>query len=108
MKVKDAKVDAASVKAALASVLQFSYDGKKYGVDGDPDVTLNIVAIEGYSNTNDIAGKITKDNMDKTLVSGKTADITKVTVKVAFHNDNGDIVGYVTQEVSTSLSITAK
>ncbi len=108
MKVKDAKVDAASVKAALASVLQFSYDGKKYGVDGDSDVTLNIVAIEGYSNTNDIAGKITKDNMDKTLVSGKTADITKVTVKVAFHNDNGDIVGYVTQEVSTSLSITAK
>ena len=108
MKVKDAKVDAASVKDALASVLQFSYDGKKYGVDGDPDVTLDIVAIEGYSNTDGIAGKITKDNMGTSLVSRKTADITKVTVRVAFHNDNGDIVGYVTQEVSTSLSITAK
>ena len=106
MKLKDAKVDATTIQNALASVIQFSYAGDKYGADGD--YAADIIAIEGYSNVIGGNGKITKDNMDTTLSSGKTADITKVKVRVAFKDAEGNIKGYVTQEVSVSLSITAK
>ena len=106
MKVKEEKVVAGSIQNALASVIQFSYAGDKYGADGD--YVAEITAIEGYSNVIGGNGKITKDNMSTSLTTGKTADITKVTVKVAFKDAEGTIKGYVTQEVSVSLSITAK
>ena len=106
MKLKDEKVDAASIKDALASVIQFSYDGKKYGADGD--YAADIVSIEGYSNVVGGNGKITADNMSTDLTSGKTADITKVTVRVQFLDDNGDVVGTVDQTVNVTFSITAK
>ena len=52
--------------------------------------------------------KITADNMTTVLPSGKTADVTKVTVRVAFHDAYGNTIGYVDKEVKVSLSITAK
>ncbi|MDD6481249.1 MAG: Ig-like domain-containing protein [Lachnospiraceae bacterium] len=106
MKLKDEKVDQVSIQAALASVIQFSYDGKKYGADGD--YTADIVSIEGYSNVVGGNGKITADNMSTALTSGKTADITKVTVRVQFLDDNGAVVGTVDQTVNVTFSITAK
>lgn len=107
MKLKDAKVTSgASIQASLASVIQYSYDGVKYGADGDQSAT--IIAIEGYSNVIGGNGKITADNMTTVLPSGKTADVTKVTVRVAFHDADGNTIGYVDKEVKVSLSITAK
>ena len=107
MKLKDAKVTSgASIQASLASVIQYSYDGVKYGADGDQPAT--IIAIEGYSNVIGGNGKITADNMTTVLPSGKTADVTKVTVRVAFHDADGNTIGYVDKEVKVSLSITAK
>ena len=94
MKLNDAKVTSgASIQASLASVIQYSYDGVKYGADGDKSAT--IIAIEGYSNVIGGNGKITADNMTTVLPSGKTADVTKVTVRVAFHDADGNTIGYV-------------
>lgn len=87
MKLKDSKVDSAGIKAVLASVIQFSYGGDKYGADGD--YAAEITAIEGYSNVIAGNGKITSDNMDTMLASGA-------------------VQGYMTQEVSVSRSITDK
>lgn len=68
MKLKDAKVTSgASIQASLASVIQYSYDGVKYGADGDQSAT--IIAIEGYSNVIGGNGKITADNMTTVLPS---------------------------------------
>ena len=108
MKLKDAKVTSgASIQASLASVIQYSYDGVKYGADGDQPAT--IIAIEGYSNVIGGNGKITADNMTTAVLrSEKTADVTKVTVRVAFHDADGNTIGYVDKEVKVSLSITAK
>ena len=108
MKLKDAKVTSgASIQASLASVIQYSYDGVKYGADGDQSAT--IIAIEGYSNVIGGNGKITADNMTTAVLrSEKTADVTKVTVRVAFHDAEGRTIGYVDKEVKVSLSITAK
>ena len=108
MKLKDAKVTSgASIMASLASVIQYSYDGVKYGADGDQSAT--IIAIEGYSNVIGGNGKITADNMTTAVLpSEKTADVTKVTVRVAFHDADGNTIGYVDKEVKVSLSITAK
>ena len=89
----------------LLPVLLFRH-GVKYGADGDQSAT--IIAIEGYSNVIGGNGKITADNMTTVLPSGKTADVTKVTVRVAFHDADGNIIGYVDKEVKVSLSITAK
>ena len=108
MKLKDAKVTSgASIMASLASVIQYSYDGVKYGADGDQSAT--IIAIEGYSNVIGGNGKITADNMTTAVLpSEKTADVTKVTVRVAFHDADGNLIGHVDKEVKVSLSITAK
>lgn len=108
MKLKDASVTSgSSIQASLASTIQYSYDGVKYGADGDQ--AARIVAVEGYSNgvraTN---GKVDASNMNTVLASGKTVDVTKVTVRVAFHDANGTTIGYVDKEVNISLSFTTK
>lgn len=46
--------------------------------------------------------------MNTVLASGKTVDVTKVTVRVAFHDANGTTIGYVDKEVNISLSFTTK
>ena len=111
MKLKDPKVTTTSaITTELEQVLQFSYDGKNYGPDGD--VTSGyIVGVEGYSNQTvgvDAHSKFNTANRPFALASGKTADITKVIVKVAFHNADGTPVGYVLQEVNVHLTVIAK
>lgn len=89
MKLKESSASVTTgtaISAALASQIQFSYDGVKYGADGDQ--SANIVAVEGYSNTTGIVtpigsyGKVNKDNMNTPLAAGATVDVTKVTVRV--------------------------
>ena len=108
MKLKDARVvSGASIQASLASTIQYSYDGVKYGADGDQAAT--IVSVEGYSNG--VAaqnGKVNAANMNEVLASGKTVNITKVVVRVDFHNAAGTFVGTVNREVNVALSFTTK
>ena len=115
MKLKESSASVTTgtaISAALASQIQFSYDGVKYGADGDQ--SANIVAVEGYSNTTGIVtpmgsyGKVNKDNMNTPLAAGATVDVTKVTVRVAFHDASGNVKGWVDKEVNISLTLTGK
>ena len=115
MKLKESSASVTTgtaISAALASQIQFSYDGVKYGADGDQ--SANIVAVEGYSNTTGIVtpigsyGKVNKDNMNTPLAAGATVDVTKVTVRVAFHDASGNVKGWVDKEVNVSLTLTGK
>ena len=115
MKLKESSASVTTgtaISAALASQIQFSYDGVKYGADGDQ--SANIVAVEGYSNTTGIItptgsyGKVNKDNMNTPLAAGATVDVTKVTVRVAFHDASGNVKGWVDKEVNVSLTLTGK
>ena len=46
--------------------------------------------VEGYSNgVSATNGKVDASNMNTVLASGKTVDVTKVTVRVAFHDEIG-------------------
>ena len=115
MKLKESSASVTTgtaISAALASQIQFSYDGVKYGADGDQ--SANSVAVEGYSNTTGIVtpigsyGKVNKDNMNTPLAAGATVDVTKVTVRVAFHDASGNVKGWVDKEVNVSLTLTGK
>lgn len=108
MKLKDARVvSGSSIQASLASTIQYSYDGVKYGADGDQ--AANIVSVEGYSNgVSATNSKVDVANMNTVLVSGKTVNITKVVVRVYFHNAAGDVLGTVDREVNVALSFTTK
>ena len=108
MKLKDARVvSGSSIQASLASTIQYSYDGVKYGADGDQAAT--IVSVEGYSNGVLAANsKVDATNMNTVLASGKTVNITKVVVRVDFHNAAGAVLGTVDREVNVALSFTTK
>ena len=108
MKLKDARVvSGSSIQASLASTIQYSYDGVKYGADGDQAAT--IVSVEGYSNGVLAANsKVDATNMNTVLASGKTVNITKVVVRVDFHNAAGTVLGTVDREVNVALSFTTK